>query len=175
MKIRSHANQMILVPTGAQSYKWILYGDDDTLFAVENVLRVLEGLDHNMPYLLTDSLWWPEGARGAHHCCHHDIMHQSLADHAQSRLLMKADARSMCIRALAMLQRLQAHGMPAESWVEGTCSPSLQSCTCMQHRLLYHCMHISTSRAATSLLTYSDCRRRRWAHPLGVNSLDVLG
>ena len=53
---------------GSQSYKWILYGDDDTFFAVDNVLKLVDGLDHNMPYLLTDSLWWPEGARGTLAC-----------------------------------------------------------------------------------------------------------
>ena len=41
-------------------FKWLLYGDDDTVFFIENALSMLEGLDHNMPYFLTDHLWYPD-------------------------------------------------------------------------------------------------------------------
>lgn len=47
-----------------ESYKWILYGDDDTVFFVDNVLSMLSMLDHRQPYLLSDCLWWPQGGRG---------------------------------------------------------------------------------------------------------------
>lgn len=42
------------------NFKWLLYGDDDTVFFIENALSLLEGLDHNMPYFLTDHLWYPD-------------------------------------------------------------------------------------------------------------------
>ena len=38
----------------------MLYGDDDTVFFIDNALDMLEGLDHNMPYFLTDHLWFPD-------------------------------------------------------------------------------------------------------------------
>lgn len=42
----------------AGSYKWMLYGDDDTVFYLDNVLRMLETLDHTMPYYITDHIWF---------------------------------------------------------------------------------------------------------------------
>ena len=45
---------------GYDNFKWMLYGDDDTVFFIDNVLDMLEGLDHNMPYFLTDHLWFPD-------------------------------------------------------------------------------------------------------------------
>ena len=56
--------------SGADSYKWMLYGDDDTVFYVDNVLRMLEGLDPTMPYFITDHIWFlrslTEGVCEAH-------------------------------------------------------------------------------------------------------------
>ena len=45
---------------GYDNFKWMLYGDDDTVFFIDNALDMLEGLDHNMPYFLTDHLWFPD-------------------------------------------------------------------------------------------------------------------
>lgn len=45
---------------GYKNFKWMLYGDDDTVFFIDNALDMLEGLDHNMPYFLTDHLWFPD-------------------------------------------------------------------------------------------------------------------
>lgn len=50
--------------TAEHSYKWILYGDDDTVFFQDNVIAMLGTLDHRQPYLLSDCLWWPEGGNG---------------------------------------------------------------------------------------------------------------
>lgn len=44
---------------GIDSYKWMLFGDDDTVFYVDNILRMLETLDHTMPYILSDHIWFP--------------------------------------------------------------------------------------------------------------------
>lgn len=46
--------------SGADSYKWMLYGDDDTVFYLDNVLRMLEALelDPAMPYFITDHIWF---------------------------------------------------------------------------------------------------------------------
>ena len=42
----------------------MLYGDDDTVFFLDNVVALLDTLDWRLPYLLSDSLWWPEGGSG---------------------------------------------------------------------------------------------------------------
>ena len=48
----------------------MLYGDDDTVFYVNNVMRMLEGLDHTLPYFITDHIWFlrslTEGVCKAH-------------------------------------------------------------------------------------------------------------
>lgn len=44
---------------GMDNYKWILYGDDDTVFFIDNVLDLVKDLDHNMPYFISDAIWWP--------------------------------------------------------------------------------------------------------------------
>lgn len=45
---------------GLDSFKWVLYGDDDTVFFIDGALKMLENLDHNMPYLLSDDVWFVE-------------------------------------------------------------------------------------------------------------------
>ena len=35
------------------SYKWVLYGDDDTMFFIDNVLALLGTLDPELPYFIT--------------------------------------------------------------------------------------------------------------------------
>lgn len=35
------------------SYKWLLYGDDDTFFFLDAAMNVLQHLDPEMPYFLT--------------------------------------------------------------------------------------------------------------------------
>lgn len=51
---------------GMHQYKWILYGDDDTVFNIDNVLRLVNGLNASNPYLLTDCLWFPQGITGGY-------------------------------------------------------------------------------------------------------------
>lgn len=51
----------------AGKYKWIVYGDDDTVMFIDNILHTLNtgsGLDWRKPYLLSDCIWWPEGTFG---------------------------------------------------------------------------------------------------------------
>ncbi len=36
-----------------ESYKWLLYGDDDTFFFLDAAMQVLQHLDPEMPYFLT--------------------------------------------------------------------------------------------------------------------------
>lgn len=50
------ANQSL----GVDSFKWILFGEDDTVFFISNALKLLEHLDHNLPYLLTDNIQYPQ-------------------------------------------------------------------------------------------------------------------
>ncbi|KAK9836092.1 hypothetical protein WJX81_000611 [Elliptochloris bilobata] len=51
-----------LAPHFGGAYKWLLYGDDDTFFFTDAMLGVLGGLDPDMPYFLTDHLWWSSGS-----------------------------------------------------------------------------------------------------------------
>ncbi|KAG2428929.1 hypothetical protein HXX76_011173 [Chlamydomonas incerta] len=39
------------------SFKWMLFGDDDTLFFLDGVKDVLRDYDPELPYLITDSHW----------------------------------------------------------------------------------------------------------------------
>ena len=50
------ANQSL----GVDSYKWILFGEDDTVFFVENALKLLGHLDPDLPYFLTDNIHYPQ-------------------------------------------------------------------------------------------------------------------
>ena len=45
---------------GLDSFKWVLYGDDDTVFFIDGALDALQNLDYNMPYLLSDDVWFVE-------------------------------------------------------------------------------------------------------------------
>ena len=45
---------------GIDSYKWILYGDDDTVWFPDVILKLVNRLDHETPYFLTDHIWFPE-------------------------------------------------------------------------------------------------------------------
>ena len=40
------------------AYKWILFGDDDTLWFMEGVLNLLQTFDHDMPLAITDEIFW---------------------------------------------------------------------------------------------------------------------
>ncbi|KAG2425675.1 hypothetical protein HXX76_013517 [Chlamydomonas incerta] len=39
------------------SYKWLLYGDDDTYFFLDSVRELLRDYDPELPYVVTDVLW----------------------------------------------------------------------------------------------------------------------
>ena len=58
---------------GIDSYKWILFGDDDTVFFVDNALRMLETLDHTMPYILSDHIWFPTDLQSTPSVCTWDV------------------------------------------------------------------------------------------------------
>ncbi|KAG2453861.1 hypothetical protein HYH02_002068 [Chlamydomonas schloesseri] len=41
-----------------ESYKWLLYGDDDTIFYMPAVKQMLAHLDPELPYAISDNLWY---------------------------------------------------------------------------------------------------------------------
>jgi hypothetical protein len=45
---------------GPNNFKWMLFGDDDTVFLIDNVLHLLPHLDPTVPYFMTDHLWYPQ-------------------------------------------------------------------------------------------------------------------
>ncbi len=63
------------------TYKWMLYGDDDTIFFVDNVMRLLNDFNSSIPYFVTDHLWFTAKKKHAHphpdapRClpCHFDL------------------------------------------------------------------------------------------------------
>ncbi|EIE25857.1 hypothetical protein COCSUDRAFT_46409 [Coccomyxa subellipsoidea C-169] len=50
------------------TFKWLFYGDDDTVFFLEGAMNVVKDLDPNMPYFLTDNMWFSrEMGKGSYH------------------------------------------------------------------------------------------------------------
>lgn len=49
------------------TFKWLLYGDDDTVFFVDAALRLASTMDPDMPYIITDNMWWSPHFGGASH------------------------------------------------------------------------------------------------------------
>ena len=47
---------------GPDNFKWMLFGYDDTIFFIDNVLNLLPHLDPTVPYFMTDHLWYPDTA-----------------------------------------------------------------------------------------------------------------
>lgn len=45
---------------GVDSYKWSLFGEDDTVFMLQNALNLLGHLDPDLPYFLTDNIHYPQ-------------------------------------------------------------------------------------------------------------------
>lgn len=45
------------------SYKWLLYGDDDTFYFLDAAINVLQHLDPDMPYFLTGDITHTDPAR----------------------------------------------------------------------------------------------------------------
>jgi hypothetical protein len=52
------------------TYKWLFYGDDDTIFSLDAAINIASKLDHNMPYFLTDHLWWTSRDNNTHKTHH---------------------------------------------------------------------------------------------------------
>ena len=40
-----------------KDYKWLLYGDDDTMFFLDNLVEMLRFFDPQLPYFISDNLW----------------------------------------------------------------------------------------------------------------------
>ena len=45
---------------GMNKYSWILNGDDDTVFLIENILSMVNRFDHELAYHMSDNVWFPE-------------------------------------------------------------------------------------------------------------------
>eukprot|EP00891_Asterochloris_glomerata_P003450 jgi/Astpho2/3450/Aster-07048 len=42
------------------SYKWMLFGDDDTVFFIDNIADFLSDFDPQIPYFISDNNWWSD-------------------------------------------------------------------------------------------------------------------
>ena len=49
------------------SFKWLLYGDDDTVFFPDAALSLASTLDPALPYVVTDNIWWSPLFGDAYH------------------------------------------------------------------------------------------------------------
>ncbi|KAL3131943.1 hypothetical protein ABBQ38_007639 [Trebouxia sp. C0009 RCD-2024] len=49
------------------TYKWLLYGDDDTVWFMESVMKLLQDFDPDLPYFITDHMWWASSPGRASH------------------------------------------------------------------------------------------------------------
>lgn len=83
---------------GYDNFKWMLYGDDDTVFFIDNALEMLEGLDHNMPYFLTDNIWFPDQFDGRR------VDHRKVHPTDQPPGVYPVGTRTPCISPMAPLQ-----------------------------------------------------------------------
>ena len=66
---------------GSQNYKWLIFGDDDTVFLIDNVLKLVNEMDHKVPYFMTDHIWFPE-REGTHCICMHVMRDTPYEDQA---------------------------------------------------------------------------------------------
>lgn len=48
----------LLLQALGETYRWMLYGDDDTLFFVDAVLDLLQPFDPELPYAISDNIWF---------------------------------------------------------------------------------------------------------------------
>ncbi len=49
------------------TFKWLLYGDDDTVFFTEAALGLASTMDSELPYVITDNIWWSPLFGDAYH------------------------------------------------------------------------------------------------------------
>lgn len=43
---------------GVDDYKWMLYGDDDTLWNMDRVVEIIKDMDPELPHMITDHYWF---------------------------------------------------------------------------------------------------------------------
>ena len=55
LSLSYHDVDMCVRALGDQ-FKWLLYGDDDTFFFIDAVLKTVENLDPEIPYFLTGAI-----------------------------------------------------------------------------------------------------------------------
>ena len=125
---------------GPDNFKWMLFGDDDTVFLIDNVLNLLPHLDPAVPYFMTDHLWYPE-----------TVGKQSLGIAPQTHLHCSQTA-------LAVLPCRPRHNiwvcckhLVHEAWSIHCChAPSIRLLWSMQHNLLSCITHqqLSVTMAA---------------------------
>ena len=58
---QAHSPYRILTQVYGDSFKWVLYGDDDTMFFIDGVLDLVQTLDADLPYFITGAAWNAHG------------------------------------------------------------------------------------------------------------------
>ncbi|KDD73225.1 hypothetical protein H632_c2408p1, partial [Helicosporidium sp. ATCC 50920] len=56
---------MVHEHVGESNYRWMLFGDDDTLWHMDSVASIISRLDPDLPWMITDHAWfWGEEQGG---------------------------------------------------------------------------------------------------------------
>lgn len=86
------------------TYKWLLYGDDDTVWFPESVMKLLEDFDPDLPYFITGiPLAYPYGVFHGSPCNSSSILwctagqHILVASVVRCRLMKHAKQRLRCL------------------------------------------------------------------------------
>ena len=122
-----------------QTYDWVLYGDDDTVYLMDNALEMLRGLDAATPYFLSDALSM-ESCGDAHkngdHFCALPGTAESTSTRGDGSTCVMHPAKAPCLRSLFgengtacstkrskvwggagyVLSRGMMHSIPPELW-----------------------------------------------------------
>ena len=91
------------------TYKWMLYGDDDTLFFVDAVLDLLQLFDPELPYAISDNIWFEANSALVRGCpqitgrdCTHDV--QAYVSWPCDCMSSTNPVRTSCIKILISKQ-----------------------------------------------------------------------
>ena len=82
------------------TYKWLLYGDDDTVWFMESVMRLLQDFDPDLPYFITGQCRSTDTSAqpGMCHVCASSLAQLHLERHA-------------CIRSDSLLAHILEHAV----------------------------------------------------------------
>jgi hypothetical protein len=113
------AHELSSTSNSSAGYSWLLWGEDATLWLVPGVLRLLQHLDAELPYVLGDNLAYHDGSPSviAPRClpCNHSVHHRL---HPHLHLHKHHGGRHASQTHHRMLKEQQQQQEPAEVGAE---------------------------------------------------------